>query len=113
MGNYFFDQYFLLHYAVGVVAYFWGVDFWVANLLHLVFELTENTAMGMWVINNIFTAWPGTRPSRTALTREAVGNNPGGKPRPDACINMVSDCVAFGLGWLCSQWLDNVMGDPY
>jgi len=95
MGNYFIDQYILLHFSVGVVAYFWGVNFWTANLLHLVFELAENTQMGMWVINNLFTAWPG------------------GKPRPDAYVNMLSDTIAFGVGWLFSQWLDGIMGDPY
>ena len=95
MGNYFFDQYMLLHFSVGVVAYFWGTDFWMANLVHLVFELTENTTMGMWVINNLFTAWPG------------------GKPRADAYVNMVSDQIGFGVGWLVAQWLDTLMGSPY
>lgn len=95
MGVRLLDQYSLLHFAVGVAAYFWGVGFWLANALHAAFEVLENTAPGMWAINTGFPVWPG------------------GKPRADAAVNMAGDCLAFAAGWLAAQWLDGALGDPY
>ena len=88
MGLYFFDQYFLLHFATGILAYFWSISlmFWI--IIHTLFEITENTPIGIYVINTYFTYWPG------------------GKPYKDAFINNIGDTVAAILGWLCSYKLD-------
>ena len=40
MGYQLFDKYTYLHFAMGIVAYFW-------NILHTIFEIVENTQMGM------------------------------------------------------------------
>lgn len=95
MGRRLLDQYSLLHAAVGVVAYFWGVRFWPALILHTLFEAAENTATGMWVINTGMPVWPG------------------GKPRADTLTNILGDTLAFVAGWAAAQWLDGVVGDPY
>lgn len=88
MGNRLFDQYTLLHFAVGIVCYFWGLSHNNLLIIHIVFELLENTPMGIVIINKI-PFWPG------------------GKPHADAVINMISDTVACQVGWLCAQALDH------
>ena len=94
MGARLLDQYSLLHFAAGVVAYFWGVPLWWWVAIHFVFELTENTVAGMALINR-FPVWPG------------------GKPRADAPANMVGDHVAAIVGWGVAAALDRVLGNPY
>ena len=81
MGTAFYDGYSVLHAAVGVVAWHWGVGFvwWV--LLHTLFEYLENTATGMHFINTYITAWPG------------------GKPSADSLLNCVGDTVFAAIGW--------------
>lgn len=88
MGKQILDQFSLLHVAVGVVAYFWGVPLLVAVGIHIVFEIVENTAWGISFINNWLTLWPG------------------GKPYADSAINQISDIVTFAGGWLVAAWLD-------
>lgn len=90
MGKQILDQFSLLHVAVGVVAYFWGVPFWLALGFHIAFEIVENTAWGISFINNWLTVWPG------------------GKPYADSVVNLISDNVTFAGGWLAAAWLDGV-----
>ena len=83
MGKQLLDQYSLLHFACGVVAYFWGVRFstWVAA--HVAFEVLENCQLGMFFINQI-------------------SNWPGGKPSRDSLLNFVGDNVCAFAGWWCA-----------
>ena len=87
MGFYFLDQYSLLHFSVGVVAYFWSLPLWLWNTIHIIFEVLENTQVGMQLINN-FTFWPG------------------GKNFSDGKINQVGDIVSGHIGWLLAYYLD-------
>ena len=41
MGNKFIDQYSLLHFAVGIVVYFWDISLLSWFVLHTIFELIE------------------------------------------------------------------------
>ena len=88
MVNTFFDQYSLLHFASGVVAYFWGVPRNVWFFVHFVFEIIENTATGIRLINEVFTWWPG------------------GKSQPDTILNIIGDNLFAFLGWVCASQLD-------
>lgn len=94
MGKMWMDQYSLLHFAVGIVAYFWGLSFWMTVLLHIVFEYVENTTQGMWVINEYVTMWPG------------------GKPYADSIRNRIGDTLFSALGWLVAAWL-NKLGEQW
>jgi len=85
MGTTLFDNYSLLHFAAGIVAYFWGLGFWSWTALHALFELVENTEFGMASINRYIKAWPG------------------GKPFADAPINSLGDVIAGSLGWLLAS----------
>ena len=51
MGKQVFDQYTLLHIAVGVVAYFWGLNIVNWFILHTIFEITENDELINKLIN--------------------------------------------------------------
>lgn len=88
MGKNFADQFSFLHFAVGVVFYFWGVPLigWIA--LHILFELIENSNWGMKIINNWMVFWPG------------------GKPYSDSALNMTGDTIFAILGWILAYYLD-------
>lgn len=94
MGARLFDQYSLLHFATGIVAYFWAVPLWMWLLVHVLFELAENTVAGMALINS-FPMWPG------------------GKSRADSTLNIIGDNVAAAAGWLGAAALDLHLGNPY
>lgn len=90
MGVKFFDQFSILHASSGVIAYFWGMSFQTWFVLHLLFEILENTDVGMHFINTYFTLWPG------------------GKESSDSFLNMVSDQFFGMFGWLVAHYLDTL-----
>ena len=89
MGNLFADQYSLLHYAVGIITYFFNIDFSMLIILHILFEIIENMPWMINIINKNITIWPG------------------GKPSADSILNSIGDTLFVGLGWLTAQSLDN------
>ena len=93
MGNQLLDQYSILHFATGVVAYFWGVELPTWVVAHVSFELLENTEGGMEFINSNLTWWPG------------------GKPRADEFLNIVGDNLSAVAGWWCASQLDDLGKD--
>lgn len=90
MGQDFIDQFSLLHAASGVIAYFWGVPFWWWFVGHIVFEVVENTVLGINFINNNFTLWPG------------------GKNKKDSLINSIGDQTFAVIGWVIAAYLDKL-----
>jgi hypothetical protein len=93
MGLQFLDQYSFLHFASGVVAYFFGIPFNAWFFINIVFEVFENSEFGMNIINKI-TFWPG------------------GKTFPDAFINIVGDIISVMLGWAAAYGID-YLGKKY
>ena len=84
-----FDKYSLLHFASGIIAYFWGVSFKTWMILHVLFEYLENTRVGMKFINDYFKLWPG------------------GKSKADSFENsMIGDNISAALGWIVSRAID-------
>ena len=94
MGHQLFDQYTYIHFAVGVIVYFWNISLVYWFVLHSIFEFVENTQMGINIINKYFVFWPG------------------GKPIPDSIMNMVGDTSGAVLGWLSAYYLDK-LGHKY
>tara|TARA_Y100000389_G_C17367490_1_gene467123 strand:- start:744 stop:1052 length:309 start_codon:yes stop_codon:yes gene_type:complete len=90
MGNYLFDQYTFLHFSVGVVVYYWGVSLPTWIIVHVLFEIVENTKIGMLLINKYFVFWPG------------------GKPKADSLTNIIGDNIGAILGWLVARYLDKL-----
>jgi len=86
----FIDQYSYLHFASGIIAYFWGVKLKLWIILHVLYEIVENLDIMIYIINRFITIWPG------------------GKPGPDPWINRVGDVLLGILGWLSSYYLDNL-----
>jgi len=93
MGIQFLDQYTYLHFATGIIAYFWNISFIAWVILHTLFELLENTKMGMQIINR-------------------SGFWPGGKTYADSVINSVGDTIGALTGWFSAYYLDK-MGAKY
>ncbi len=75
MGTALFDEYSLLHFAVGVIARHWNVAFLIFLIAHILFELLENTKQGMYIINNYITAWPGGKSSPDTFLNSEFGDN--------------------------------------
>ncbi len=87
MGYKFMDNFSLLHLAVGIVFYYWGISLKTSTTVHVIFELLENTEPIMKITNS--TGWW-----------------PGGKPSSDNYLNMFGDTVFFMLGWILAYYLD-------
>lgn len=87
------DQYSLLHFSVGVVAYFWHVPFWLWIILNILFEIFENSSWGMRIISHISVF-------------------PGGQPRPDTLANSICDIICCLLGWGLGYFID-YLGKKY
>ena len=95
MGEKFMDQYSLLHFAVGIVVYFWGISITNWIIIHMIFEWVENTPYGMMVINKYL-----------------KGIWPGGKNYSDSLINIIGDNIFAGIGWAVAYYNDQ-MGQKY
>ena len=59
MGKQLFDKYTYLHFAVGIVTYFWNISFTWMIIIHTLFEILENTPTGIYMIDKYITFWPG------------------------------------------------------
>jgi hypothetical protein len=94
MGNILFDQYTYLHFAVGIIVYFWNIPLLNWFVLHTIFEVLENSQMGINFINNYLVFWPG------------------GKPKPDSILNVIGDTYGAIIGWLSAYYLDKI-GNKY
>ena len=90
MGVNFFDQYTYLHFASGIIAYYWNFSFKNWLIFHTLFEIIENTYFGMNIINTYFTFWPG------------------GKLKSDSTINIIGDTLGTILGWSSAYYLDKL-----
>jgi hypothetical protein len=63
-------------------------------ILHTIFEIVENTHMGMYIINTYMGFWPG------------------GKPKADTIKNCFGDTLGAVFGWLSAYYVDKV-GNKY
>ena len=89
MGKQLLDQFTFLHFCVGGCIYYWGVSLTAWLVIHDLFEVVENTRVGMQVINNI-TFWPG------------------GKPSSDSFENAIGDIIAGMIGWGVANYIDEL-----
>jgi len=88
MGLQTFDQFTYLHFASGILAYFWGIPFILWVVLHTIFEIMENTEFGMKLINKYIFFWPGN------------------KPYKDSVNNIIGDTLGTIVGWVSAYLLD-------
>jgi len=86
MGYKFLDKYSILHFVSGFIAYFFGINWIMWLIIHIMFEYGENTPEGMELINTI-PIWPG------------------GKENPDALVNSIGDTLSALLGWLTARYI--------
>ncbi len=119
MGYLFTDKYSLLHFATGIVVYYWNMSFWTWFFIHALFELVENTQTGMYVINHL-PRFSGNMPLRSGNMPLRSGNMPlrsgnmplrsgnmplwpGGKTHADSLINSIGDQTYASLGWIFAK----------
>jgi hypothetical protein len=95
MGYQLLDQYSLLHFATGIVIYFWNIPFLFAILGHMLFEYVENTKGGMAFINKY-------------IIDPGYFSWPGGKHEADSGLNQLGDNITFALGFALAAFLDVV-----
>ena len=88
----FVDQYSYLHFATGIIMYFWGISFWNSILLHSFYEIVENLEEVIYIIKKYITIWPG------------------GKSAPDPWFNRIGDVLFGTLGWITAYYLDKLGG---
>lgn len=88
MGIYFTDKYSLLHFAVGIIIYYWNVSFISWFIVHLIYEIIENTEIGMYYIRKV-KLWPG------------------GKLYSDSLVNSVGDQFYSVLGWVFASFINS------
>ena len=81
MGTAVLDSYSYLHFAVGIVLYYWDIDFILFLIGNILFEVGENSNIGMKLINK-FPFWPG------------------GKSHADSFQNSVSDVIFGVIGYV-------------
>ncbi len=86
MGIHFTDKYSLLHFASGIIAYYWSISFVLWFIIHLLYEYIENTEQGMKIINKI-KIWPG------------------GKEKADKMLNSIGDQFYALLGWIFTHFI--------
>ena len=88
MGLNYIDQFTLLHFSTGISAYFWNIPFIYFIIIHILFEIFENTNWGINIINNI-KIWPGRNTNKK-----------------DSILNYIFDNIAAILGFYISYYLD-------
>lgn len=71
----FFDQFSLLHFASGIIAYFWGLPLMWWFIIHAVFEFVENTELGTKFINTYIPVWPGGKHTKETFENSVIGDN--------------------------------------
>lgn len=97
MGHQIFDQFSSLHFAMGVIAYFFGLTFWQWFFLHLLFELIQNGSKYYGYIN-IDVGLPILQPPDTT--------------GPDHLINSLGDQTFAMTGWILAYYIDK-LGKEY
>ena len=91
-----FDQFTYLHFASGIISYFWGISFILLLIIHTIYEYLETTQFGIYIINNYFgKIWPG-----------------GGKHKSEGLNNAIGDTIGAIFGWISAYYLDN-LGNKY
>ena len=92
MGIHLFDQFTLLHFATGVLAYFWSVPPLTFIIAHTVFEIVENTEIGVNFMNIFYVQLKG-----------------GTKLQADTLLNsIIGDTIGGLAGYFGAQWLDDL-----
>ena len=92
MGKFIFDKYSFLHFAFGMILHAFQISLLETMVLHTMFELSENTVVGMKTINNL-----------TIFGRNVW---PGGKLYKDYVINNIGDSISAFVGWKFAESID-------
>ncbi len=88
MGKKVFDTFSLLHFAIGIIAYYWYIPLKLFAIITIIFELIENSTIGITFIKKYMTFWPGS------------------KFKADSFQNILSDIIITLLGWIFANYIN-------
>lgn len=74
MGLKFFDRWSLSHFAFGILAYYFYLPFLIWILIHVIFEIVENTTIGIFIRRSL-TFLPGSEKNADSFINSFVGDN--------------------------------------
>lgn len=83
----FADKFSLCHFAVGIIFRYFNINLLVSIILHTIFEIVENSPVGIDIHHKYLNFWPG------------------GKHAADGIINSTGDTVFFIFGWLLADYV--------
>ena len=89
MGSKIFDKYTYLHFASGIIAYFWNISLINWLIIHSIFEFVENTKIGIYIIDKYISYWPG------------------GKLKADSFINNIGETIGGVFGWISAYYISS------
>ncbi len=87
MGVDFSDKFSLLHFSVGIIFRFFHISLENSIILHTLFEILENSKLGIKFIDKQLKFWPG------------------GKRQADTLINSIGDLFYFICGWIIADYI--------
>ena len=70
MGIQVFDQYTYLHFSSGIISYFWDIHLIDWIILHTIFEILENSKLGIKFINHYIKIWPGGKKNKDSFIKD-------------------------------------------
>lgn len=94
MGILFTDKFSLLHFASGIIVYYWNISLHMWLIFNIIYEYAENTKYGIYLINKI-KLWPG------------------GKDYPDTIINRFGDIFYGLMGWIFTHYFIKFLYGKY
>ena len=84
-----FDNYTYLHFAAGIIAYYWGFTLLEWTVFHLFLDIFERTDFGKKVLHFFIRIWPGRDDNLL-----------------ESYYNVFGDSASAVLGWLSAYLLD-------
>ena len=87
-----FDRYTYLHFAAGIIAYYWGFTFVEWIVFHLFLDIFERTEFGKKVLQFFIRIWPGRE--QNVL---------------ESYYNVLGDSASAALGWGSAYLIDNML----
>ena len=83
----FFDKNSFIHVFVGSLAYTWGFSIYKLLIIHILFEIAENTSHGLFIANQYFYVWPN------------------GERKAESITNIIGDIISAIFGWFLADYI--------
>ena len=89
MGKYIFDKDTLIHFSVGMIMYFLGISLHTWIIIHIIFEIFENSTYILYLLNKYLN----------------INETSSDMYKKDHIINSIGDIIGAKLGWLFASYI--------